>query len=84
MSWTFLRQEKVKARKIHRCTCCGEDILIGEIYEQRTGADNTSKEIITMRMHKECKKASSEWDDEDWETFMSGEMERPSYENMAR
>ena len=75
MSWYHLRDEDVKARKNHRCILCGEDILVGEVYRQRTGTDEG--EIHTMRMHQECQKESAKWDSDDWECWEPYEMDRP-------
>lgn len=75
MSWNFLRQNKIKAKKVHICLCCGENILLDEYYIKRIGTDDNR--IIEMKMHIECEKASSGWDDEDWETFDTYSMERP-------
>lgn len=77
MSWTHIRDEEVKARKKHKCLLCGEDIEIGEKYVKRTGTDDG---IITMKMHKECEKESSEWDEGDWQCISPYEMERPPVE----
>lgn len=74
MSWTFLEQRVVTAKKEHICLCCGEPILPKEKYVRRIGIDDG---FITMKMHPECEKASSSWDDEDWETFDRHSMERP-------
>jgi hypothetical protein len=74
MSWTFIRQGEVKARKIHRCFCCGEDIAINEKYTERVGSNDG---IVVMKMHKECQEESDKWDADDWETFGMYEMDRP-------
>ncbi|MFQ5786488.1 MAG: hypothetical protein ACE5H1_00760 [Thermodesulfobacteriota bacterium] len=74
MSWTWLRDERVKAKKVHKCLLCGEDIEVGEYYQKRTG---TNDGIITMKMHEECKEESDSWDECDWQTFGPYEMERP-------
>ena len=76
MSWIFLRQSEVKARKEHKCLCCGEEILVGEKYIERVGTDE--KDIISMKMHKECENESSRWDDDDWECFDRYSMDRPN------
>ena len=77
MSFIYLRQSEVKARKMHVCICCGEEIDVGEKYICRVGA--TEGSIIDMKMHTECEKESSGWDNEDWEIFERGTMERPSH-----
>ena len=76
MSWTFLRQNKRKANRLHYCHCCNEPIEKGDSYTERVGAD--SGDICTMRMHDECEKYSSDWEQEDWETFEVGSMNRPN------
>lgn len=74
MSWTFLEEITVKARKEHSCFCCGETILKGTKYVKRTGVDD---EIMTMKMHPECEKATSKLSPDEWESFSEGELERP-------
>ena len=54
-----------------------KEIDVGEKYICRVGA--TEGSIIDMKMHTECEKESSGWDNEDWEIFERGTMERPSH-----
>ena len=75
MSWTCLDEVTVKARKEHQCFCCGGSILKGETYIRRTGVDDG---IMTMKMHPECEKATSNWTADEWESFWEGELERPN------
>lgn len=75
MSWTFLRQIEIVAKKEHKCLLCGESIIPKEIYRQRIGASDGK--IITMKMHRECEIATQKWDNEDWETFDVFSFDRP-------
>jgi len=75
MSWQYLSSKKgVAARKEHKCTMCGESILVGEKYDTRNGVDDG--DFVTMRMHPECNEASIAWDEADWATFEPGGMVR--------
>jgi hypothetical protein len=74
MSWKFLRENNVKAKKSHKCLCCGESIEKGANYIERVGVDDV---IISMKMHIECEKATSEYDNEDWEIFEEYSLDRP-------
>ena len=74
MSWTFLDSKTVVARKEHRCFLCGEVICKGATYDWRTAVDDV---VVRTKMHPECTRASSDWDEFEWECFYEGEMERP-------
>lgn len=74
--WTCLLDKRTKARKQHRCLCCNQLILKGEVYHTRTGVEE-GEGFFTMRMHLECANATSDWTTDDWETFSAGTMDRP-------
>ena len=44
----------VKARRQHRCTSCGELILIGDAYKRWVTLEDSA---FTSKMHPECYKA---------------------------
>lgn len=75
MSWTHINTTERRCTIEKNCFLCGEKILKGEKYISRTGTDNGR--ILTFAMHKECEAVSSEWDDDDWESFSYGDMDRP-------
>jgi hypothetical protein len=75
MSWTYLGQATVKARKAHRCLCCGESIKPGEQYVKRSGVES-GEGFMNMLMHPECEKATAGWNDDDWESFSEGTLKR--------
>ena len=56
MSEWATESRSVKARKAHRCSWCGEDIVRGEMYQTWTYGDPTP---TTVRMHPECDRACS-------------------------
>jgi len=76
MSWNYIKQETPKAKKVHKCYLCGEDIKIGELHIARTGS--FEGKILTNRMHFECEKVTEDWGIEDWECHEPCEFERPS------
>ena len=76
MSWRYIEQRTVKARKDHWCLLCMEAIPRGTQYARRTGINEDGP--VTMHMHIECEAATAEWGVEEWETFECGEFERPA------
>lgn len=52
MSDFFNPSEKRKARKLHRCTYCGENISNGETYTFQKG--NWDGRWFESKMHSEC------------------------------
>ena len=62
-----------KARKVHRCTWCGEDIKVGEQYTTWKSVDDS---WFTSKMHPECRDDASEHVDGDM-TYEPYEGERP-------
>ena len=41
----------LKARKVHQCTSCAEDIVVGELYALWTSFGDS---VATSKMHLEC------------------------------
>lgn len=76
MSWQHIEDKLVKARKPHRCYCCGQAIAIGEIYLRRFGYGEDGPQ--SFRFHPECEKETRDWDEGDWETFCPGDFKRPA------
>ena len=58
-------QKQIKARKPHRCTWCGEDILKGETY---AGWKNVYETWFSNKMHQECL-AASRYDDDEYSAY---------------
>lgn len=52
MSSYFRPDETRKARKLHRCTYCGEEINTGDIYKYQTGIFDGR--WFVSKMHPEC------------------------------
>lgn len=74
---TCITDRRRTARKEHRCLCCNQKILKGEVYHNRVGVEH-GEGWVSMKMHTECEKATRGWGDDDWEVFSPGEMERPT------
>jgi hypothetical protein len=68
MSWLFLEQKTVKCRKEKRCLLCNEPILKGESYVRRSGIER-GEGFHHMEIHPECEQATSDWDEDDWESW---------------
>jgi len=66
MSWTWNRDEIVKARKEHFCDLCGHKIEVGRNYLRRTGFDEGG--IGSLPMHQLCELETVNWEDSDWES----------------
>lgn len=77
MSWSGVSQENRKARKDHRCFCCNEFILKGSTYVARTGFSDGP---FTMKMHIECEKATSTFNQDDWDFTEPGSLMRGTVE----
>jgi predicted nucleic acid-binding Zn-ribbon protein len=54
-----LRESHPKARKVHSCTWCGEDIPKGETHYAQACKDCDA--VYTVRFHVECEKAFEEY-----------------------
>jgi len=65
MSYTELSSKTVKGRKVHICSWCGEDILIGEKQSVRSGVFDG--EFQSNREHLECLEAMNKVDWNDWD-----------------
>ncbi len=76
MSWVCLSGNKdVRARKPHICFCCAEIISEGAIYTRRSGCE-PGEGFTTMKMHPECEKATTHWENDDWEIFSGSKLKR--------
>lgn len=73
---TYFGSATVKARKRHRCYLCGQPIEPGETYVRHSAADYGKAH--SWSQHPECDAATIGWDEDDWEYFLSGSMERPA------
>lgn len=51
---------------------CGAAIEIGEVYLRRTGVADCA--MVSAKMHITCEEKTREWDEMDWETFLSGDL----------
>lgn len=56
MSYEIIRQSQPKARKVYRCTWCGEDILKGEKHHYNVG--NYEGDFQESRYHDDCNTAA--------------------------
>lgn len=70
----------LKARKVHRCMSCGEDIFVGDTYKRWRCYDNG--DASTVKMHPECYAMHCEDADGSWE-FTPYSHDRPSAEDVA-
>ena len=65
----------VIARKQHRCTNCGEPIMVGEIYKRWVSVEDG---WFTSKMHKECLQSLIDESDGEFEyTPYNGERPKP-------
>jgi len=55
---SVLRDERIKAAKVHRCIWCGEEILKGE--QHRIQAGKVYGEFQANRYHEDCYEAAIE------------------------
>ena len=55
MSWSMSRHSAPKARRTHRCDCCGIIIPKGFHYNRLDGVYDG--EMVTTKQHPECEKA---------------------------
>lgn len=74
---TTLSHETMTARKAHRCSWCGQDIPVGEVYSRSRVI--YEGEPITNKFHLECEAAADEIGRAtgEWE-FYPYENERPA------
>lgn len=72
MSWQHLNDKTPRARRRYRCYLCGAAIEIGEVYLRRTGVADCA--MVSAKMHITCEEKTREWDEMDWETFLSGDL----------
>ena len=77
MSWTAIGDDSIHiAQKEHRCTWCGQPILMGEMYLKRRGICEDGPS--TVKHHMECEEAA----DADWkewgECYTMFEQQRPA------
>jgi hypothetical protein len=76
VSWTCVQGNKTsKARKRHRCIVCDSLIESGETQVTRVGIQS-GEGFLTMHMHPECEEFSTDWTDDDWESYMPGSCTR--------
>lgn len=75
MSWTTIAETTQAAKKEHRCSWCGEQIVIGESYlRSRVVFEG---EPQTNKLHIECADAAAD-DYREWgEGYMPYENQRP-------
>jgi hypothetical protein len=72
----LLRNVQRKARIVHECFFCGEDILPGEKYSFRSGNDEEGG-MWHLCAHNECANAADEgFSVDDWESFSPSSMQR--------
>jgi hypothetical protein len=77
VSWTEIGSDDIHmARKAHRCTWCGEHILVGEKYLRRRGICEDGPS--TVKHHMECEEAAAaDW--KEWgECYSMFEQQRPT------
>jgi hypothetical protein len=77
MSWIAIGDDETHtARKEHRCTWCGQTILIGEKYLKRRGV--CDGDCSTVKHHMECEEAAAaDW--AEWgECYDMFSQERPA------
>ena len=58
MSYHLLQLTTPKARKVHRCIWCGEDVIIGETYKREKSVYDGAMQ--DFKWHLECWEASQE------------------------
>lgn len=72
-----------RPRKVQRCCLCGERIEVGEPCERWSGLD-PGEGYRTAHAHPECLELTVLWDDGDWESHISGDIQRPKRPNAER
>ena len=76
--WRHLSDTTPKARKVHRCFLCCNDIESGEVYRKRIGVDQNG--LLVMHCHKGCLDfADATFELIDWECFSPGDSEFRKY-----
>lgn len=70
----FIREKLVKVRKKHRCRACNDPIVKGETCYSYTGVGDDG--FYTGHFHCDCRKATSHWDNDDWECYFPGNLIR--------
>lgn len=75
MSYKHLKDTRPKGRKPHRCYLCNEMIEAGTVHVLRAGINEGNFDSI--RMHAECEQATQGWDEDTWECFSQGDLDRP-------
>lgn len=76
MSCTVIGETTQKAKKEHRCSWCGQQIIVGESYLRSRVVFEGDPQ--TNKLHHECADAAAE-DNREWgEGYMPYENERPA------
>ena len=79
MSMEFYTEQKVKARKTHRCHICGDDIPIGTFYSRESGKydgaffDRCTCNDCYMHRKEYCSEVDNEYDGQDIYYYLADE-----------